>query len=253
MFHTHLWEQRNIPHALLLVGDDEQTLIFAQDFAHGLLCVQPKAGAACGVCKSCQLLTAQTHPDYYVLAAAGKSETIGIDVIRHVTDFCEQTPQCGDKKIIIIPKAHHMNISASNALLKTLEEPPGNSYFLLTSSIPAALPATVRSRCQVVRFPIVDNVVVPDWQSALHADCAALLSGKIDPLVMAQKWQKEDLLAVLAQMEIYFAKIRGFTGLDKINAVRKIVLQHGSVNAILQLEALLINLTTGFEINTCAS
>jgi DNA polymerase III subunit delta' len=248
MMHQHLWQQVNIPHALLLVGDSEQTLEFAQIFAQGLLCAQPKAGIACGICKSCQLLAAKTHPDYYVLEAAGKSDIIGIDVIRNVTDFCEQTPQCGDKKLIIIPESQNMNISASNALLKTLEEPPGNSYFLLTSSIPAMLPATVRSRCQLVRFPFSDSTQTPEWQNALHADCAALLSAKIDPLFMAQKWQKEDLLTVLAQMEIYFANQRAFTALDKINALRKIMLQHVSVNSLLQLESLLIRISSSSQI-----
>jgi DNA polymerase-3 subunit delta' len=250
MNHARIWQQlqiqvqaQRLPHALLLTGEQHSEIIhFAQTFAQGLLCTKPHTGLACDTCKSCQLRIAQTHPDYFILTAQGKSEVIGIDVIRSIMDFCEQTPQCGDKKIIIIPQAQHMNISASNALLKTLEEPAGNSYFLLTSSIPAALPATVRSRCQVVRFPTLIEPIVPDWQEALHADCAALLNKKIDPLFMAQKWQKEDLLTLLAQMEIYFAKIKAFTCLDNINALRKIALQHGSINPLLQLEALLINL-----------
>lgn len=235
MMHTRLWQQPNLPHALLFIGDSEQTQTFAQAFAQGLLCAQPSEGVACLTCKSCQLWAAQNHPDYVVL-------TGGIDNVRSIMDFCEQTPQCGNKKIIIIPQAQQMNISSSNALLKTLEEPAGNSYFILTSSIPAALPATVRSRCQLVRFP-VNNTLAPDWQSALHTDCAALLSKRIDPLVMAQKWQKEDLLILLGQMEIYFAKIKLFTCLDKINALRKLALQHTSMNPLLQLEALLIDLT----------
>ncbi len=243
MNHAHLWQQKNLPHALLLVGDSDETLNFAQDFAQGLLCKNPNAGRACGDCHSCQLLTAQTHPDYFVLSATGKSETLGIDLIRSLTEFCEQTPQCGNKKVIIIPQAQHMNISASNALLKTLEEPPGNSYFLLTSNMPVALPATVRSRCQRIQFSLHDkSSSTVEWQAMLHADCAALMAGKIDPLAMAQKWQKEELLELLAQMEIYFAQKREFFALDKINALRKIALQHGSINLLLQLESLLIDL-----------
>ncbi len=186
-----------------MIGQASQALDVAQTFAQALLCTKPNEGSACGLCKSCLLISAQTHPDYLVLT------TTGIDVIRSVIDFCEQTPQCGDKKIIIIPNTHQMNISASNALLKTLEEPPGNSYFLLLTDVPAALPATLRSRCQLIRLPLSMPIVMP-WQEALHADCAALLSKKLDPLMMAQKWQKEDLLSLLAQMEIYFVKIKSF-------------------------------------------
>ncbi len=238
----HLWEHVNIPHALLFVGVATQTIDFAKTFAYGFLCAAPQQGHACGTCKACQLLAAETHPDYLVLQAEGKQETIGIDTIRSLTDFCEQTPQCADKKIIIIPNAHNMNISASNALLKTLEEPSGNTYFLLTTHVTCALSATIRSRCQMIRLPHYDEDT-PDWQNILHADCDALLRGTLDPLQAAQKWQKEDLLILLAQIEIYFAKIREFARLDKINAMRRIVLQHGSINPVLQLESLFIDLS----------
>lgn len=234
--HTHLWQHPNLPHALLFVGDSEQTLSFAQEFAHGLLCAQLLEGKACLSCPSCLLWAAQNHPDFVVLKG-------GIDSVRSIMDFCEQTPQCGNKKIIIIPEAQQMHIGANNALLKTLEEPAGNSYFILTSNLPAALPATVRSRCQMIRFPQPLNSVLPSWQAALHDDCSALLAKKMDPLAMAQKWQKEDILILLGQMEIYFAKIKLFTCLDKINAQRKLALQHHSLNPLLQLEALLIDLT----------
>lgn len=241
MKHEHLWEHVNVPHALLFVGSRNQSLDVVKTFATGFLCQQPQKGHACGTCKSCLLLAAQTHPDFLILHAEGKSETIGIDMIRSIMNFCEQTPQCADKKIIIIENAHHMNISACNALLKTLEEPSGNTYFLLTTNTPVALPATIRSRCQMIRLPY-QNEPVPDWQTALHMDCEALMRGTLDPLLAAQRWQKEDLLILLAQIEIYFAKITEFASLDRINLMRKIVLQHGSINPLLQLESLFIDL-----------
>ncbi|MGA2655432.1 MAG: hypothetical protein ABSF18_05590, partial [Gammaproteobacteria bacterium] len=169
--------------------------------------------------------------------------TIGIDLIRSQTDFCEQTPQCADKKILIIGHAHDMNTNASNALLKTLEEPSGNTYFFLTTDRPAALPATIRSRCQSVRFSAVPQENIYELQQALFADCEALQKGRLDPLTMAQKWQKEDLLILLAQIEIYFAKLREFASWDRVQKLRKMVLQHSSINPLLQLESLLIDLT----------
>lgn len=231
----------HLPHALLLLGEESQTFELAQTFVQGLLCHQANDFLACGVCSSCLLFGANNHPDYALATPSDKSEVIGIEEVRRINEFCEQTPQCGSCKIIVIPKTHHMNIAASNALLKTLEEPQGNTYFILTSSLLIKIPATIRSRCQLIQFAM-SAPLIPEWQAAFHTDCAALVKGGLDPLMMAQKWQKEDLLELLAQMEIYFVKRNGFEALDKITALRKITLQHGNINPLLQLEALLIAL-----------
>jgi DNA polymerase III delta prime subunit len=230
-----------LPHAVLFVAGPRTDLDSAiQVFAKSLLCENAKQNQSCGICKSCQLLAAQTHPDYCVLTGEGKTNTISIDTIRSITDFCEQTPQCADKKIIVIVEAENMNMAAYNALLKTLEEPVRNTYFFLGTHILAAIPATIRSRCQIVRLQLDESIKMP-WQTELETDCLGLTQGKLDPLTMAQKWQKEEVDLVLNALYEYFAKIKNFECLDKITSLRKKILQHGSLNIQLQLESLLID------------
>ncbi len=243
-----------LPHALLLIGaSNPANQALVQDFAEGLLCERAQAGRACTHCKSCHLLAAHTHPDYHRLSSTTKSVTIGIDAVRELVALCEQTPQCADKKIIIIFDAEHLNINASNALLKTLEEPAGNAYFILTTKTPEALPATVRSRCQALNFPNA-MISAPLWQQEFYSDCDALFLHRADPLVLAKKWQTHSLLEVLEQLELYLSqKIEQsleknrFKSLDHVYHLRKIAMQHATVNPQLQLEALLIALYNDFS------
>lgn len=230
-----------LPHALLFVSqtDNHQAVQALADF---LLCEKKQNNQACGHCKSCHLLAANNHPDYCVIKPEGKSQTIPIDTIRDLADFCFHTPQCADKKIIVIFDADKMNIAASNALLKTLEEPAENTYFLLTSKIPAAIPATIKSRCQITRMPYEEQGSVIEWRSDLIADCLALNAGKLNPLVMAQKWQKQDPILLLDELYAYFAQKQQFSCLDSITHFRKNLLQHPSINVQLQLESLLITI-----------
>ncbi len=109
---------------------------------------------SCGSCRSCQQIEARTHPDFFVIEPDGELATpqIKIEHIREIEQQITYRPLIGERKICLIDDADCMTIGAANALLKTLEEPPAHSLFLLTTSRPAALPATIRSRCQALRF-----------------------------------------------------------------------------------------------------
>ena len=118
---------------------------------------------ACGECKECQLIKAQSHPDIHIVSRdsarfSSKSRnrqilSLPIDVIREfVIDQASHTPVRGKSKIFIIDEADTMLWQAQNALLKTLEEPPANTYIILVSSKPQKFLQTIRSRCQMVRF-----------------------------------------------------------------------------------------------------
>ncbi len=91
------------------------------------------------------------HPDFRWIAPDG--DVIKVEQIRELGEFTQGTAQIANAKVAVIEDAHTMNVHAGNALLKTLEEPPGTTYLILTSHRPGALAATVRSRCQ--RFDIV--------------------------------------------------------------------------------------------------
>jgi len=164
-----------LPHALLLTGiPGVGKLDFAEQFAHSLLCSDSQN--ACGNCKSCKLLQAGNHPDLLtIFSEDGKA--IKVDVIRDVVKFVNYSAHIGKYKIIIIDSADKMNINAANALLKTLEEPSNNVLLILVTNRLMALPATVRSRCQIIPFAAPDEKVALQWlrTQEVNIDSASLL------------------------------------------------------------------------------
>ncbi len=147
-----------LAHAYLFHGEDAiGKRLTAIRLAQALNCDQPPEADgldSCGVCRSCQQIEARTHPDFFVIEPDPEQATqqIKIEQIREIEHQIMYRPLIGERKICLINDADHMTIGAANALLKTLEEPPAHSLFLLISSRPAALPATIRSRCQALRF-----------------------------------------------------------------------------------------------------
>lgn len=109
---------------------------------------------SCGICRSCQQIATRTHPDYVVIEPDPELATpqIKIEQVRDIEHQFIYRPLMGERKICLIDDADRLTIGAANALLKTLEEPPGHGLFILISSRPQALPITIRSRCQSLRF-----------------------------------------------------------------------------------------------------
>ncbi|HXW04738.1 MAG TPA: DNA polymerase III subunit delta' [Vicinamibacterales bacterium] len=106
---------------------------------------------ACGVCSSCVRIARGTHADVMMLAP-GESGTIKIDQIREAIERSGYRPFEGRRRVVVVDDAEAMVVEAQNALLKTLEEPPASSVFVLVTSRPELLLPTVRSRCQRLRF-----------------------------------------------------------------------------------------------------
>ena len=155
------------PHALLLTGPagvGKRRLLDA--LAHSLLCHGTLAGGwACGQCPDCRLLAAGTHPDLARVGPdeEGKSGEIKVDAIRALAGAESLTAHRGGWKLILIDPAHRLNTSAANALLKTLEEPAPSTLLCLVSEQPSRLPATIRSRCQVLRLAVPPEVEALAW------------------------------------------------------------------------------------------
>jgi len=106
---------------------------------------------ACGTCASCRRIERGTHPDVIVIEP-GDMGSIKIEQIRDVVDRAGYRPFEGRRRVVIIDEADALVVPAQNALLKTLEEMPSATIFLLVSSLPDALLPTVRSRCPRLRF-----------------------------------------------------------------------------------------------------
>lgn len=163
-----LWQRhRNgqLPHALLLHGPEG---IGKEDFAHlaanSLLCEQTsESGQACGECKSCQLLASDNHPDFVSLQPEETGKAIKVDQIRELIQLMTLSPHFSGYRTVLISPAEQMNMAAANSLLKTLEEPQENTVIILVTSQLSRLPATIRSRCQMLRFAMPDKTLALSW------------------------------------------------------------------------------------------
>jgi DNA polymerase-3 subunit delta' len=140
-----------VAHAILLAGPEgvgKETA--ALSFARALLCSSPADGDACGVCRECRQVSSGNHPDFYIVEPAGSS--IKIEQIRDIQRKVPYLSYQGGRKIFLIRQAEAMTAEAANCMLKTLEEPPRDTVFILVSDRPQALLPTILSRCQQIYF-----------------------------------------------------------------------------------------------------
>ncbi|MCW5589987.1 MAG: hypothetical protein KIT27_10065 [Legionellales bacterium] len=141
-------QQQRLPHALLISGTSHcGQLELAQELAKLLCCAHPQA--PCQRCDVCHWISIHHHPDVKLLAHKSDQQAIKVDDIRELCVDLQQKSQHGGYRVAIISPAHAMNRSASNALLKTLEEPGENSVLILISNKMDLLPATILSRVQI--------------------------------------------------------------------------------------------------------
>jgi DNA polymerase-3 subunit delta' len=175
-------ERGRMAHAMLFTGIDgcgRRTT--ATVLAMTLNCRNLDAGVSCGHCGSCRKILSGNHPDVVSIVAAGAY--IKIDQIRALRKQLRFAPIEGGYRIIIVNDAHKMNPEASNALLKTLEEPPDDTHIVLTAPETNDLVETIVSRCQHVAFrPIGANTIAAflQEQESMAPDtarCIALLAG----------------------------------------------------------------------------
>lgn len=192
----------SLPHAVLVGGAPGLgQSVLAQALAAAALCTQLTPSGACGRCRSCQLRELGMHEDFQSLLPPEGKNSIGIDAVR---DLCAQLalgPQRAPRQVALIGLAEQLTVAATNALLKTLEEPPGAALLVLVSEQPRALLATLRSRCRQLLLPTppVDQALA--WlsgpQSVPPADAAwrlALNSGA--PLAALAESEAEAGLAL---------------------------------------------------------
>src|SRR5690348_9799716 len=182
------------PHALLVTGPAGiGKRMLAQAIARALLCEAPRAGgAACGECTSCRYVAAAQHPDLRTIEPieidddgdARIVEWIAVERIRALTRWAAITSHRGGAKVALIVPAERMSEAAANALLKTLEEPPDGTCFLLVSNLPGRLPATIASRCQRIVAPRPTPAQARAWlmQHGTHDPDALLAQAHGAPL-----------------------------------------------------------------------
>ena len=150
-------KDQNLTHAYLFSGPDQDgKFSIAKTFANILQCPND----FCRKCKDCQLIKAGSHPDTIVMEDNG--ESIKIDEVRELIRKTNLTHQ-GRYRIIVIENVERMPIEAQNSFLKTLEEPPGNTIFLLTTSKIDRVLLTIQSRVRHYQFSTVDDNILKEY------------------------------------------------------------------------------------------
>lgn len=205
-FDSFFSSKDRLAHAYLLAGQSGLgKTVFAEQLVKTILC-QTQEDDACGVCQSCKLLESGSHPDLHVLQSEKRtleindlfasfapryledeskrkrrkkpSAVIAIDQVRGVIPDINTRPHLSSCRIIILNTAEDLNINAANSLLKSLEEPPSECFFLLISHEPGRLMPTLRSRCNRIDFRTPDKAQVLEWlnnQLPGRSDTAELL------------------------------------------------------------------------------
>ncbi len=177
-WHTAAWQrfndqlgQQRLPHAILLAGAAHTGVEqLALALSRLLLCEAPEQGLNCGHCHACELSASGNHGDFLWLTPEGSSRVIKIDQVRGAISLAYQTASFGRRKVIVLDPADRMNASAANALLKSLEEPAADTHLILTCSQLHALPATIRSRCQLVKLATPTEAESLDWLATVSGD-----------------------------------------------------------------------------------
>jgi DNA polymerase III delta' subunit len=137
------------PQALILVGAESLgKYTLARTIAADWLCLERQDGEACGQCDSCRRLDSDNHPDLIVVSPS--PDQIKIEQVRDLRNRLNFAPLLSPYRAIIVERAHLLNLHAANALLKTLEEPPPRTFFLLTANSTDQMLPTVLSRCRVI-------------------------------------------------------------------------------------------------------
>ena len=236
---SEVWQQlqamrERLPHAILFHGQSGiGKAVFAEAFAQSLLCeARLPSGHACGACLSCGWFAQYGHPDYRRVrpevldddASAGESDNesragtstsskasktpskdIRIEQVRALADFMNISTHRQGRRVVLLYPAEALNSASANALLKTLEEPPPATVFLLVSNNIERLLPTMLSRCRQIALPMPGTDEALAWLSAQgigSADAWLAEQGgaPLTALTMAQMGSRDsqdELLAVL--------------------------------------------------------
>ncbi|MCX5678370.1 MAG: DNA polymerase III subunit delta' [Candidatus Omnitrophica bacterium] len=140
----------------------------ALNFAKMVNCLEPNEGLGCDNCSSCKKIDSFNHPDVHLVAPDKKGASVKIDNIRAIIKDIGLKSYEAKTKFYIVDSADSLTEEAANALLKTLEEPSGDSTLILITENPRRLAPTIRSRCQFVKFLPLDAATVEEILAVSH-------------------------------------------------------------------------------------
>lgn len=161
-FLENMLRSGRMPNGLLFWGPEGVgKRMTAVELAKAVNCASGSAGA-CGTCLSCRKVAHGNHPDVKTIAPSGKSRNISVEIIDSINELAAYRPFEGAWRVVLFDDVHRMGEPAQNHFLKTLEEPPSKTMFVLVTPSPRLLLPTIRSRCQQVRFGALRPETVAD-------------------------------------------------------------------------------------------
>ena len=205
-----------IAHAYLFCGSrGTGKTSTAKIMARAINCQSPQQGDPCGQCESCLRLAGENSLDVLEIDAASNN---GVDEIRDLRESVKYPPQYGRYKVYIIDEVHMLSASAFNALLKTLEEPPAHAVFILATTEPQRLPATILSRCQRFDFGRIPvRQIVGRLEQAVQGAGGTATEQALHMIARAAEGGMRDALSILDmclgyQSEVTEALVRDVLG-----------------------------------------
>lgn len=241
-WHEKIWEnfsnariQNHLPHALLITGaKGTGKELFSDRVVKSLLCTQLINSEACNQCTSCKTYNSNANPDYLEVSLLEGKQQITVDQIRQLSQFLNFTRSFEGYRVVLIRSIEKMNRNAANSLLKSLEEPTGNTIIILISDNISSVLPTIKSRCQKLFLPQPSREIALSWLQEANKnnkktdlkellelsngspigaldipenmllekkdfsdDIFSVLNGKKSIIEIAKKWEKYDLDTLL--------------------------------------------------------
>src|SRR5688572_30756144 len=210
---TNALDSGRVHHAFLFTGTRGvgKTTI-ARIFAKSLNCERGTSADPCGECETCLAIDAGRYIDLLEIDAASNT---GVDNVRELIENAQYMPSRGRYKVYLIDEVHMLSKAAFNALLKTLEEPPGHVKFLFATTDPEKLLVTVLSRCLQFNLKRLDEAqITGQITRILQAEGIAAQPGAIAQLARAADGSLRDGLSLLDQAIAYTGANSGGGKLD---------------------------------------
>lgn len=236
---TNAINSNNVLHSYLFSGiDGIGKSLFAKEFAHMILCTSDDK-KPCEKCKSCLEFQGESHPDFLQINPED-GKTIKIEQIRYLQEKIAEKPVTSEKKVYIINECDTMTREASNALLKTLEEPPSYAIIILVTANESKLLVTIKSRCTKIVFRPLSEQELKTYLSSheldtdITANMVVQCQGSIGKLLKIQEekeiytqveqviesLRKDDITQIWRKAEVlYQAKENILNLLDYMNVV----------------------------------
>ena len=199
----------------------------AKIFARAINCLNPKDGEPCNECEICKAILAGSLTDVVEMDAASNNSVEDIRAIRDEVNFL---PTLAKYRVYIIDEVHMLSTGAFNALLKTLEEPPAHVKFILATTEPQKLPATILSRCQRFDFKRISNEdIVKRLEIVCNEAKIEITKDALKVIATLSEGAMRDALSILERCvqegndEINDEKVKELVGIPKITFVNKIV------------------------------